>query len=105
MGGWLTSPQEGAAPDPGGRGIITSQGGPGGHFSDLEAAREWITGTEIRKAQPELAEKSSWNQLLAHPLGDFPQDKTNVLHIEDRGQGTLGHGEFSVTPLPCGLSV
>lgn len=31
---------------------------------------------------------------LAHPRGDFPQDKTHVLHIEDSARGTLGHGEL-----------
>lgn len=54
---------------------------------------------------PELAERSSWSHLLVQPLGDFPQDKADILHIGHEGQGALGRGEHSVSLLSCSLSV
>ena len=65
----------------------------------------WIPGTEIWEMWPELAERSSCSHVLVQPLGDFPQDKVNILHIEHEGQGALGRGEHSVSLLSCSLSV
>lgn len=78
MGCWLEQPQIWAV-----RRTVTSQGGPGGHFL-IWKGKGWITGTEMWETWPE---SSGCNGLLGHPRGDFPQDKTNVLHIKHRGQG------------------
>lgn len=93
---WLPGPQEGAASD-------LSRGGPGGHFLICKA-EGWITGTEAWETRPDLAERASWNGLSAHALGDFPQDKTNVLRTQ---RGVKGHKieECSVCLRPCSLSV
>lgn len=104
MGSWLPRPQEGAAPD------LSS--GEDNHIpkrsrrspSDLEGqGMDHGNGNVGNTAR--LSRESSCRQLLAHPLGDFPQDKTHAVHIEHRGQGAIGLEQHSVFLLPRSLSV
>ena len=94
MGSWLTPPQEGAAPDMShSRRRVASPGGPGVTFRSRRG-KGWIPGTEVWEMWPELAERSSWSQLLVRSLGDFPQDRASVLHLEHEGWGPSGEGNI-----------
>lgn len=102
MGSWLTPLQEGGAPGLGGRETIASPGVPGGHFL-IQEGQGMDHGNGNMGNTARVSREDQLEPIVSSSTGDFPQDKTNVLRIEDRGQGTLGSGELSASPLPCSL--
>lgn len=73
---------------------------PGRSLSDLEGARDGSQERKYRKRGQSQQRGCNWNQLLARPLGDFPQDKANA-PLQPMRSGTSGCGEHSGSPLPC----